>query len=256
MAAILAHREVAPLLPDEHFSVDSTLVKAWASMKSFQPKAEDAPPEDESGGDRPPGHAAADHSEAPSETDPMPCPSRQARNAEVDFRGEKRSNATHASTTDPDARLYRKSAGEREPPRAFGRPPAYGEEVLELLVLEDAPERVAQVEAAVPLREGGAGDRRGRGRHLAAGGWTKRHEGPPGIAALCASSGTPCRPRSTQTVRQQYQVRGRINHGVNRDCRPRTARRKRHAGHIAGQRGLGSAEEAGVARLEPTGDDR
>ena len=39
MAAILAHREVAPLLSDEHFSVDGTLVKAWASMKSFQPKA-------------------------------------------------------------------------------------------------------------------------------------------------------------------------------------------------------------------------
>lgn len=40
MAAILAHREVAPLLSDEHFSVDGTLVKAWASMKSFQPKPE------------------------------------------------------------------------------------------------------------------------------------------------------------------------------------------------------------------------
>ena len=86
-------------------------MKAWASMKSFQPKAGDAPPEDEGGGHRPPGHAAADRPEAPCETDPMPCPSRQARNAEAGFRGEKRSNATHASTTDPDARLHRKSAG-------------------------------------------------------------------------------------------------------------------------------------------------
>ena len=41
----------------------------------------------------------------------MPHPTRQNRNAEVDFRGEKRSNATHASTTDPDARLYKKSQG-------------------------------------------------------------------------------------------------------------------------------------------------
>ena len=41
MAAILAHREVAPLLSDDHFSVDGTLIKAWASMKSFQPKADD-----------------------------------------------------------------------------------------------------------------------------------------------------------------------------------------------------------------------
>jgi transposase len=43
LVAILAHREVAPLLSDEHFSVDGTLVKAWASMKGFQPKAEDTP---------------------------------------------------------------------------------------------------------------------------------------------------------------------------------------------------------------------
>ena len=58
LAAILAHREVAPLLSDEHFSVDGTLVKAWASMKSFQPKAEAHPP-DESGPGDPPGPAAA-----------------------------------------------------------------------------------------------------------------------------------------------------------------------------------------------------
>jgi hypothetical protein len=47
MSAILAHREVAPLLSDDHFSVDGTLIKAWASMKSFKPKAESTPPEDE-----------------------------------------------------------------------------------------------------------------------------------------------------------------------------------------------------------------
>ena len=39
LAAILAHKAVAPLLSDEHFSVDGTLIEAWASMKSFQPKA-------------------------------------------------------------------------------------------------------------------------------------------------------------------------------------------------------------------------
>ncbi len=113
MAAILAHREVAPLLSDEHFSVDGTLVKAWASMKSFQPKPGDEPP----GGDGPGAPPQdADHADAycPSttpETDPMPQPHRTSRNADVDFRGTKRSNATHVSTTDPDARLYRKSAG-------------------------------------------------------------------------------------------------------------------------------------------------
>jgi len=61
MAAILAHREVAPLLSDEHFSIDGTLIKAWASMKSFQPKPETAPPDDEDPGDPPPRAASADH---------------------------------------------------------------------------------------------------------------------------------------------------------------------------------------------------
>ena len=98
LAAILAHREVAPLLSDEHFSVDGTLIKAWASMKSFQPKTTDAPPD----GDGPDDPPAAPH--------PIPIPQsrpprdragppqmtragRRDRNAEVDFRGEKRSNA-------------------------------------------------------------------------------------------------------------------------------------------------------------------
>lgn len=112
MAAILAHREVAPLLSDDHFSVDGTLVKAWASMKSFQPKAGDTPPDDDPGGPPSPDNSTGDRPEpTPSETDPMSSPTRQSRNAEVDFRGEKRSNATHASTTDPDARLYKKSPG-------------------------------------------------------------------------------------------------------------------------------------------------
>jgi transposase len=110
LAAILAHREVAPLLSDEHFSVDGTLVKAWASMKSFQPKGEGVPPDDDPGD--PPSTRTADALDQPQpETAPMACPARRDRNAEVDFRGEKRSNATHASTTDPEARLYKKSPG-------------------------------------------------------------------------------------------------------------------------------------------------
>jgi transposase len=113
MAAILAHREIAPLLSDEHFSVDGTLVKAWASMKSFQPKADAAPPDDEGPGDPPSPNATLEPapSEITAETDPMPRNTKPHRNAEVDFKGEKRSNATHASTTDPDARLYKKSPG-------------------------------------------------------------------------------------------------------------------------------------------------
>ena len=83
LAAVLAQPRVAALMSDEHFSVDGTLIQAWASHKSFRPR--DTPPPD--GGDDPPA----------------------GRNAARDFRGEARSNETHASTTDPDARLARKS---------------------------------------------------------------------------------------------------------------------------------------------------
>jgi transposase len=83
LSAMLAHPRVKRLLSSDHFSVDGTLVEAWASMKSFKPKQE---PED-------------------------PDPPDSGRNPDGDFRGEKRTNATHASTTDPDAKLYRKGPG-------------------------------------------------------------------------------------------------------------------------------------------------
>ena len=75
MSTLLEHPEVKPLLSDEHFSVDGTLIEAWASQKSFKPK---------NGSDESDGS---------------------------DFHGQKRKNETHASTTDPDARLYRKAQG-------------------------------------------------------------------------------------------------------------------------------------------------
>src|SRR5438128_4853260 len=81
-ASVVAQARAADLLSDEHFSVDGTLIEAWASQKSFQRKdqPEKRPPDD-------PG------------------------NPTVDFHGERRSNETHESTTDPDARLARKSGG-------------------------------------------------------------------------------------------------------------------------------------------------
>jgi hypothetical protein len=82
MTAILNLPQVRQLLSNEHFSVDGTLIEAWASMKSFVPK---------------------DGSNSPA--------SGRGRNAERDFHGEKRKNDTHSSTTDPDARLFRKGAG-------------------------------------------------------------------------------------------------------------------------------------------------
>lgn len=113
MAAILAHQEVAPLLSDDHFSVDGTLIKAWASMKSFQPKAAGTPPGDD-GPDEPPAASnvsVAQPAQTEPDTDQMSRSNRRSRNPEVNFKGEKRSNATHASVSDPDARLYKKSPG-------------------------------------------------------------------------------------------------------------------------------------------------
>jgi transposase len=88
LSAVLAQPRVKRLLSSEHFSVDGTLIEAWASMKSFKPKE---PPD---AGGTPAVEMMDD-----------------GRNAPVDFRGEKRSNQTHCSTTDPDARLYRKGPG-------------------------------------------------------------------------------------------------------------------------------------------------
>jgi transposase len=84
LGAVLTQPKVKRLLSSDHFSVDGTLVEAWASMKSLRPR-------DGGGGDD--------------------RPSAAGRNAEVTFRGEKRSNDTHFSTSDPDAMLYRKGLG-------------------------------------------------------------------------------------------------------------------------------------------------
>ena len=83
-AKVLGLAEWRGLVSDEHFSVDGTLIEAWASMKSFVKK--DGPP---------------------------PPPEDGGRNPSVIFKGEPRSNDTHASTTDPDARLYKKSEGDK-----------------------------------------------------------------------------------------------------------------------------------------------
>jgi transposase len=78
--AVLIHADTARLLSDEHFTVDGTLLEAWASQKSFRPRDQD-PPADSGG------------------------------NPTVNFHGQRRTNATHQSTTDPDARLYKKARG-------------------------------------------------------------------------------------------------------------------------------------------------
>jgi transposase len=95
LAQVLDQPQVRRLLSSEHFSVDGSLVEAWASMKSFRPK--DGSDDPSSGGrNQEEGSAAA----------------RQGRNHERDFHGERRTNDSHGSTTDPDARLYCKGPGQ------------------------------------------------------------------------------------------------------------------------------------------------
>ena len=76
-------------------------------MKSFRPKAEGTLPEDGDPGDPPTREILPSDQPAKSETPPMPRSKPSTRNAEVDFRGKRRLNATPVSTTDPDARLYK-----------------------------------------------------------------------------------------------------------------------------------------------------
>ena len=83
LIAVLAQPQVKRLLSSDHFSVDGTLIGAWASIKSFR-KKDGSDNDSEDGG----------------------------RNAERNFHKEKRSNETHQSTTDPDARLYKKGDGQ------------------------------------------------------------------------------------------------------------------------------------------------
>jgi transposase len=83
LAAVLAQPKVKRLLSSDHFSVDGTLIEAWASIKSFRKK--DGGDDDNQGA---------------------------GRNRERNFHKEKRSNETHQSTTDPEARLYKKGAGQ------------------------------------------------------------------------------------------------------------------------------------------------
>jgi hypothetical protein len=121
MTVILEHERVAPLLSDDHFTVDGTLVEAWASFKSFNPKPA-APPGDSSPPPAaPPGPSPeknANSTDATGTADgkvEMTSTNRSTdavgRNVERDGRGTPWSNATHASITDADARLFRKGKG-------------------------------------------------------------------------------------------------------------------------------------------------
>jgi transposase len=119
LEAVLRHPQVKRFLSDEHFSVDGTLVEAWASLKSFRAK---------DGSDDPPS---------------------PGRNGERDFHGQKRANDTHASTTDPEAKLYKKGKGQAAKLSYMGH--ALIENRHGLVVQADATEANGVAERAAAL---------------------------------------------------------------------------------------------------------
>jgi transposase len=119
LEAVLRHPKVKRFLSDDHFSVDGTLVEAWASLKSLRAK---------DGSDVPPG---------------------PGRNGERDFHGEKRANDTHESKTDPDAKLFRK--GSSQPAKLYFMGHALIENRHGLVVQADATQATGKAEREAAL---------------------------------------------------------------------------------------------------------
>jgi len=144
LQAVIAHPRVKRLLSKEHFPVDGTLIDAWASMKSFRRKD------------------GADDDAGPG------------RNAERGFRDAKRSNETHASTTDPDARLYRKGKGRESRLYYMGHALMENCSVLAVAGRLTQATGMAEREAALDMPEQ---HRTGKRRKTAIDGRTTRHPG-------------------------------------------------------------------------------
>jgi len=155
LGALMGLAKVKRLLSSDHFSVDGTLIEAWASMKSFRPK-------DGSGEPPSPG-----------------------RNGERDFHKEKRSNETHASTTDPDARLYRKADGRESKLCFMGHVLMENRNGLAVDAALTHATGTAEREAALTLL-----DRR-KGRHRITLGADKAYDVTGFIGALRARKVTP-----------------------------------------------------------------
>jgi transposase len=134
-AAVLAEAKRRRLLSSDHFTVDGTLLEAWASLKSFKPKV-----------------TAADDR-------PAPPAAGMGRNPEVDFHGERRTNATHQSTTDPEARLAKKGKGKEAKLSFLGNVLMENRHGLVVDVETLQASGTGEVEAALRMLERVGGDR-------------------------------------------------------------------------------------------------
>lgn len=188
-AAVLAEARRRQLLSSDHFTVDGTLLEAWASMKSVRPRDDDAP----SGG---------------------------GKNPSVDFRGTRRSNLTHASTTDPDARLARKAAGQTTRLCYAGHALMENRNGIITDILITQATGTAEREAAVAMV-----DRR-RGTHRITLGADKAYDAQDFIADLRERAVTP--HVAQHTTRRRSRVDGRVT---------------RHPGYAQSQRKRKRVEE-------------
>jgi transposase len=220
LSAVLAQPKVKRLLSSDHFSVDGTLIEAWASIKSFRRK---------DGGD--------DDSQGPG------------RNAERNFHREQRSNQTHRSTTDPDARLYKKGDGQPAKLCYMGHALMENRHGLVVGGGVSAATDTAEREAALVLID----NRRGDGRRRITLGADKAYDVTPFVHELRGRSVTP-----------HIAIDGHLS----KTGKPRKTavegRTTRHGGYDISQRCRKRIEEvfgwikssAGLAKVKLRGRDR
>jgi transposase len=222
LAALVTLPEVRRLMAAEHFSVDGTLIEAWASMKSFVRKDDDGAPPPAGGG----------------------------RNREANFRGEKRSNETHASTTDPDARLYRKGDGRESRLAYMGHVLMENRHGLVVGAMVTRATGTAEREAALDLVE-----RHRKGRRRITIGADKGYDVADFVRALRARKVTPHiavngamsklgTPRRTLIDRR---TRRHPGYGASQRHRKRI---EEVFGWIKTQAGFAKAKVRGVARVD------
>jgi transposase len=212
LAAVLGQPRVAALLSDEHFSVDGTLIEAWASMKSFRAKDGSGPP---------------------------PGP---GRNGERDFHGEKRSNETHASTTDPDAQLFRKSRGQAAKLAFMGHALMENRSALVVDVRLTAATGTAEREAAVAMVEAIPG------RHRITLGADKAYDTRDFVAAMRELAATPHVAQNTANRRSAIDGRTTRHPGylVSQRIRKRI---EEVFGWIKSSAGLRKTRHRGIRRV-------
>ena len=212
--AMLGQPGVRALLSDAHFSVDGSLIEAFASMKSFRPKAED--------GDEPPAAGG--------------------RNGERDFHGEKRTNDSHASTTDPDARLYRKGRGKEAKLCHMGHLLMENRNGLIVDAMLTPATGTAEREAA------GAMLGRQAGRHRATLGADKGYDAAGFVAGLRALKVTPHVTQNTSGRRSAIDGRTTRHPGYAASLRVRK-RIEEAFGWIKTVGGLRKTRHRGTARV-------